>query len=58
MVAALATFTLAMLLYPDVQARAREALDQVIGPDQLPGPADQNDLPYITAVMKEVLRYV
>lgn len=58
MVAALATFTYAMLLYPDVQTRAREALDQAIGSDQLPGLADQSDLPYITAVMKEVLRHV
>ena len=57
-VTALRTFVLAMLLRPEVQVRAREQLDRVIGPDRLPELEDQESLPYITAIVREVLRYV
>ncbi|KAL4755996.1 cytochrome P450 [Aspergillus foveolatus] len=48
---------LAMVLYPDVQKRAQEELDLVIGQGRLPGFADRDCLPYINAVVKEALRW-
>jgi len=42
-------------MYPDVQATAHAELDALIGHDRPPTPEDQ--LPYIEAVWKEVLRW-
>ncbi|KAF8314216.1 cytochrome P450 [Clavulina sp. PMI_390] len=50
-------FILAMLLHPEVQKKAQEELDQVIGRDRLPALDDQPNLPYLEAVIKEVLRW-
>lgn len=47
-----------MLMYPDVQAKAREELDRVLGPARLPDFEDRDSLPYVTAIMKELLRCV
>jgi len=47
-----------MVLYPEVQEKAREELDRVIGRGRLPDFTDRNSLPYISAVTKEVLRYL
>ena len=55
-VAALTTFMLAMVLYPDVQRKAQAELDSAIG-DRLPGFEDKKKLPYISAVCKEVHRW-
>lgn len=55
--AALSTLILAILRYPDVQAKARAHLDQVLGKNQLPRFEDEPSLPYITAIAKEVLRW-
>ena len=46
-----------MLLYPDVQQQAQEEIDRVIGCDRLPSLQDQEDLPYIQAVLLECLRW-
>ena len=46
-----------MLLYPEVQAKAHEELDRVVGPNRLPNFSDQLDLPYIRATCKEILRW-
>lgn len=46
-----------MLKYPEVQAKAQAELDAVLGKNQLPSYADEDSLPYITAVAKEVLRW-
>ncbi|EKG12949.1 Cytochrome P450 [Macrophomina phaseolina MS6] len=45
--------------YPDWVGRAREQLDKVCGKEaqRLPGWADRDDLPYITAVVKEGFRW-
>ena len=52
------TFILAMLHYPEVQRKAQAELDRVLHHDRrLPSFEDQADLPYLTAVMKEVLRW-
>lgn len=53
----MATFYLAMTLYPAVFKRAQEEIDRVIGDDRLPSFTDHGSLPYISAVLKEVLRW-
>ncbi|KAF1952599.1 cytochrome P450 oxidoreductase OrdA-like protein [Byssothecium circinans] len=55
--AGLSFFFLAMTAFPDVQAKAREEIDRVVGPDRLPGFQDRDKLPYIEAVIKETLRW-
>jgi cytochrome P450 len=48
---------LAFTMYPDVQRRAQEEVDRVIGAERLPGLADRDKLEYIDAVVKEVHRW-
>ncbi|KAI0354173.1 cytochrome P450 [Trametes cingulata] len=55
--AGLHTFFLAMALHPEVQAKAREELDRVVGACRLPTFDDFGSLPYIDALVKEVLRW-
>jgi cytochrome P450 len=50
-------WTLAMLAYPETQARAHAELDAVVGRTRLPTFADLPHLPYIRAMVKEVLRW-
>ncbi len=49
-------FVLAMVLYPDVQKNAQREIDTVIGCNRLPEFSDKENMPYVAAVMKEVLR--
>lgn len=56
-VGTLRAFVLAMMLYPRVQQKAQEEIDRVIGPHRLPGFQDQIKLPYISALVKEMLRW-
>jgi cytochrome P450 len=53
----MAWWPLAMLVYPETQARAHEELDAVVGRARLPTFADYPHLPYIRAMVKEVLRW-
>jgi cytochrome P450 len=46
-----------MTLYPDVQAKAQAEIDTVIGTDRLPTSEDRPNLPYVDALVKEVLRW-
>jgi len=55
--ASIAVFFLAMTLYPEVQKKAQQEIDEVIGKDRLPCMADRDKLPYLGAVYKEVLRW-
>ncbi|KAJ7286437.1 cytochrome P450 [Mycena rebaudengoi] len=48
---------LAMVLHPDVQRKAHEELDRVIGTSRLPTMRDREHLPYLTAIQKEVSRW-
>ncbi|KIJ45825.1 hypothetical protein M422DRAFT_165839 [Sphaerobolus stellatus SS14] len=57
-VSSLITFFLCMCLNPDVQQKAQAEIDHVIGQDRLPLISDRNSLPYVEAVMKEVLRWL
>ncbi|KAI0632727.1 cytochrome P450 [Trametes polyzona] len=48
---------LAMGIYPEVQRKAQEELDAVIGHDRLPTYADLEQLPYLNALYLEILRW-
>ena len=50
-------FVLAMALYPDVQDNAHAELDAVVGRGRLPTIEDRTSLPYLNAVVKELLRW-
>ncbi|TFK89937.1 cytochrome P450 [Polyporus arcularius HHB13444] len=56
-IASLETFFLAMVLNPEVQRKAREELDRVVGTHRLPDYCDHASLPYIAAIVKETLRW-
>ncbi|KAJ7142235.1 cytochrome P450 [Mycena epipterygia] len=56
-VAAISTFFLAMLANPDAQKKAQMEIDTVIGQGQLPHFNDEESLPYVSALVKEVLRW-
>ncbi|KAI9443599.1 cytochrome P450 [Lactarius indigo] len=48
---------LALLAYPEAQARAHAELDEVVGTARPPTVADLPSLPYIRAMVKEALRW-
>jgi len=56
-VSALMTFFLALSVFPEVQKKAQEELDRVIGNKRLPVSKDRDNLPYIMAMMKETHRW-
>lgn len=45
-----------MIRNPEVQRRAQEELDRVVGSDRLPTLDDRLNLPYIEGVVNESLR--
>ena len=47
-----------MSLYPEVQKRAQEEIDRVVGKDRLPEFKDRDSLPYVAALIDECLRWV
>ncbi|EIW84425.1 cytochrome P450 [Coniophora puteana RWD-64-598 SS2] len=53
----LQTLVLAMLKNPAVQRRAQADIQSVIGDDRLPTFEDRPSLPYIDAVLREVMRW-
>ncbi|KAF9447574.1 cytochrome P450 [Macrolepiota fuliginosa MF-IS2] len=53
----LLTFMLAMTHFPDAQSKAQEELDRVVGPDRLPDFNDAQNLPYFSALIREVMRW-
>ena len=46
-----------MYLYHEVQRKAQAEIKAVIGPHRLPTYSDIKNLPYISAVLKETLRW-
>lgn len=46
-----------MTLYPEVQRKAQEEIDNVVGTRRLPSFDDREKLPYVDAIVKEVLRW-
>jgi cytochrome P450 len=55
-VSAIRSFFLYMVLNPTVQARAQEEIDRVVSGVRLPTLADRAGLPYVEALVSEVLR--
>ena len=55
-VSANSSFFLLMSLHPEVQRKAQREIDEVVGHDRLPGAQDRNNLPYVDAIMREVMR--
>lgn len=51
------TFILVMLQNPDVQRRAQDEIETVIGPTRLPEFIDRDDLPYVDAIVRELYRW-
>ena len=50
-------WTLAIVAFPKVQRRAQAQLDAVVGRARLPTFSDAPHLPYVRAIIKEVLRW-
>ncbi|KAL0959196.1 hypothetical protein HGRIS_014474 [Hohenbuehelia grisea] len=48
---------MAMALHPDVVKRAQSELDEVLGGNRLPIFEDRSLLPYVGAILREVLRW-
>ena len=46
-----------MCLYPDVQKRAQEEVDSIIGNDRLPTLADRPRLSFLDQLISEVMRW-
>ena len=46
-----------MSLHPAVQRKAQDEIDRVVGKDRLSSFRDREKLPYINALVKEVLRW-
>ena len=46
-----------MVLYPEVQKRAQKEMDSVLGHGHLPQFGDKDALPYLKALMYELLRW-
>ncbi|KAJ4253329.1 hypothetical protein NW762_010484 [Fusarium torreyae] len=47
----------AMVIYPDVQKRAQDEIDRVVGNSRLPSFSDKANLPYVQAIAQEALRW-
>lgn len=56
-VATIEVFIAAMIKFPQVQEKAQEEIDRVIGSDRLPCLDDRDQLPYLDALTKEVSRW-
>ncbi|KAJ3567141.1 hypothetical protein NP233_g6559 [Leucocoprinus birnbaumii] len=56
-VTTLKTFILGMLMRPDVMRKAQQEIDNLVGTDRLVDFADVPHLPYLSAIIKETLRW-
>lgn len=45
-----------MVLFPEIQAKAREEVDRVVGPSRLPEWTDRPDMPIVRRCVDETLR--
>ncbi|KAK7697636.1 hypothetical protein SLS64_013375 [Diaporthe eres] len=54
----LRAFFLAMSVFPDVQRRAQNEIDEVVGRSRLPRHEDRANLPCVNAVVKESFRWL
>jgi len=56
-ISASSTFLLAMILCPNAQEKAQKEIDATVGSDRLPDLSDRAELPFISAIVKEILRW-
>lgn len=49
-------FMLAITRNPQVLRKAQDEMDAIVGPDRLPDFNDRASLPYLSALLEEVLR--
>ncbi|KAJ7761536.1 cytochrome P450 [Mycena maculata] len=56
-VSSLGTFFFAMATHPEIQKRAQDEIDGVIGPHRLPEFEDRPSLPFVEALYREVMRW-
>jgi cytochrome P450 len=56
-VSTMVAFFLAMSMFPDVQRKAQEEIDRVVGTSRLPDAGDRASLPYVNAVVEEAQRW-
>ncbi|KAF8957568.1 cytochrome P450 [Flammula alnicola] len=56
-ISASGTFFYAMAIHPEVQKKAQEEIERVVGTMRLPNFGDRRSLPYIEAIYREVLRW-
>ncbi|KAF8977340.1 cytochrome P450 [Cyathus striatus] len=54
---ALSHFILEMVLFPEFQRKGQQEIDRVIGRSRLPELSDRSSLPYVEAIVQEVLRW-
>lgn len=52
----LESFFLEIIRHPNIQTEAQREIDEVVGDARLPDFGDEQSLPYVTAILKEVLR--
>jgi len=45
-----------MVLHPDIQKKAQNELDRVVGRNRLPTYSDRGGLPYLEAIVRETFR--
>ncbi len=53
----MASFFLAMAIHPDIQRRAQNEIDTIIGTHRLPEFEDRPSLPYVEALLRELMRW-
>lgn len=56
-VSSMDSFFLAMSMFPDVQHKAQEEIDRVVGTARLPSFSDREHLPYVNAIVEEAQRW-
>ncbi|KAI0698606.1 CyP450 monooxygenase [Cytidiella melzeri] len=52
------TFFCGVAMNPEVQRKAKEELDAVVGSERLPTYEDHDSLPYIQAILRECMRWI
>ncbi|THH18673.1 hypothetical protein EW146_g2333 [Bondarzewia mesenterica] len=56
-VSTMMAFFLGMMLHPEYQRKAQEEIDRVVGPGRLPDFSDRDQLPYVSNIIWECLRW-
>jgi cytochrome P450 len=46
-----------MVLHPDAQQKAQKEIDSVVGVGRLPDFDDESSMPYVSALVNEVMRW-